>query len=184
LSPARQVSTDLLRKRWRFGEDDCRLLIPSLRFLESVDELWPSLRVPAGPEAHWKWQVLAGEVRERFALVDSANSARAVWCSGKPKAQLEAQTFYRLDYLEIRPDVRGARWGAFALSLVAKRAAELGCSGVLLASFEQTAAFYERLGASSRAVRGWKYPRSLKPYVFEGDAFLELGSASDEFLEK
>jgi len=59
----------------------------------------------------------------------------AVWPFGRTQVKLEGKVWHRLDFLEVNLAKQGKFVGAVAIGLIAERAAELKCSGVLLASF-------------------------------------------------
>jgi hypothetical protein len=113
---------------------------------------------------------------EPLAMVGSSKSAPVVLPSGR---------FFRLDYFEISPNLRGGPLGTFALAMIAKRALELASDGVVLTAFAigGLAQTYQRAGATQGAPRGWNYPRELLPFTFERDALERLGELADGLLE-
>jgi hypothetical protein len=111
----------------------------------------------------------------------------AIWGStaGKP-IMLAGRASYRLDYLEIDPTHRGAILGAFLVGLIAWRALELGCAGVVLTAFPVPGLveFYEGTGAARGAPRGWNHPKELVALTFELPALSRLKDLADALLEE
>jgi hypothetical protein len=123
---------------------------------------------------------------ERFALVDGTDVPMAFWCGTKRgPITLPEGPFYRLDYMEVHPRLRGGPLSVFMVALWACRALELGANGIVLSAFpaEGLLAFYRRAGAVERQPRGWNQPRGLVPFVFERPLLEELKGYADGLLE-
>jgi plasmid stabilization system protein ParE len=148
--------------------------VDEVRGLVIVLAVWGAPR-RRGP----RWCRLTAKKVERFAVVNEAGQTVGVWCSGRREVRLEGQRFYRLDYLEIRPSVRGGLAGAFILALVGTRAAEAGCQGFVLAAFPPLMGFYARAGGVQRLPTGWAVEPGLVPFVFEGPAFENFQRVTD-----
>ncbi len=175
-------TSKLLAHRWDLdGAGRVRLVIPSAARLQEVDDAWPAGRAPTDAHRHWRWATLAAKAVERFAILDEAGRTAAVWCSAKRETRLEGRRYYRLDYLEVRPDLRGGAAGAFTLALTGTRAAELGCQGLVLAAFLPLTGFYARAGGVQRLPPGWTIEKGLVPFVFEGPAFENFQRVTDAF---
>jgi len=88
-----------------------------------------------------------------------------LWASFKRMVKLPEGRFYRLDYLEIDPDLVGGPWGEFLLGLVCARALELDVDGLLVPALGETAKFYKSIGAEQELLRGWTVDKGLLPFV-------------------
>ncbi len=106
-----------------------------------------------------------------------------LWGSRKYRPlRLGKRQVYRLDYFEVHPELRGGLLGVFALAVIASRALELGCDGMVLASLPGATKFYAEAGGIEGPVDGWKAARSLVPFTFERPALESLREKSDEFI--
>ena len=85
---------------------------------------------------------------------------------------------------QVHPLKPGRDLGTLAMSLIAKRAADLGCTGVVLMSTRERTTFYEALSGTNRLPQGWSGEKGLVPFVFEGDSFLDLQRISDELEDR
>jgi hypothetical protein len=112
-----------------------RLVVPSRDRLDAVDATWPVERAATAAHRHWLWGKLMEKKPEQFAVIDADGQTISLWCSAKREVRLEGRRLYRLDYVEVRPRLRGGMAGAFTLALVGARAAEAGCQGLVLAAF-------------------------------------------------
>jgi GNAT superfamily N-acetyltransferase len=157
-----------------------RVVEPSAAQLTAVDATWPSARRPTDWHGAWRWiDLTAGKV-EVFAVVDSADRVLGLWCSVKHKPiQLPDGLFYRPDYLEIAPDVRGQEVGVFLFLLIAARALELGAQGIVLGTWEVLRQFYGGLGGVERRPRGWNLEANLVPFTFDAETLADLKAALD-----
>ncbi len=170
--PGRVVPrSNLLGGSWNVdGLGLVMLVVPSRTAITRIDQVWPGERLPADVHRHWRWADIVKNRTERFALVDGAGSAVSIWATSKKGVQLEGKRLYRLDYLEVRPTLRGGLAGAFSLALAGTRAAELGSEGLVLAAFPEVAGFYVKYGGVQRAVEGWNVAPDLLPVIFDDSA--------------
>lgn len=101
----------------------------------------------------------------------------------RPRSRFEGLSYYRLGFIEVRPDLRGRHpiAATFALATVAMRARERGASRLILAalSIEGVGRAYEARGAVQRCPKGWSCPPDLVPYVFEEPALERLESETN-----
>lgn len=120
---------------------------------------------------------------ERFALLDQADEPLGLWAGFAPQPlQLEGDLLYRVDYLEIHPDLRRRGLGALLVCCVAARALELGCTGVVLGSLPSAAPYWEKFG-DPRRPHGWRCAAGLTPFVIQ-DKLPLLGRVFHELLAK
>lgn len=159
----------------------CKLIRPSSARLRALDESWVQLRSASSDNAHWKWETLAADASECFALVSEDHEVAGLW-AGKPKVQVASRKLYRLDYIEVHPIHRGALLGALTLSLAAKRALSAGCDLLALHSVAGAKGFYERMQGIERRIPGWPCPKDLITYVFEDESLKALAEFENEFL--
>jgi len=168
----RAPQSRLLTLQWYIeGLGTLRLVVPSRDRLDAVDATWPVERAATAAHRHWLWGKLMEKKPEQFAVIDADGQTISLWCSAKREVRLEGRRLYRLDYVEVRPRLRGGMAGAFTLALVGARAAEAGCQGLVLAAFPPLKGFYARAGGAQRLPKGWAVERGLVPFVFEGSAF-------------
>lgn len=146
-----------------------------------IDAEWSSLRRPEDVHQAWLWSEMIQTMRDAFVLVGDA--PLAIWGSAKGSPiELPEGRFYRLDYLECHPSLRGQGVaGLFALATIAKRARELDAAGIVLAAFNEPklVEFYVGAGAEQRQPRGWTVPRNLIPCVFGAVAVDSLETFAD-----
>ncbi len=159
------------------------MVIPDGKLLLLVDERWPSLRDAGEPSREWNWCEIAEGSQECLALRAKDTEPVAIWSTTRVPLNLEKKTFYRLDFMEVFPPLRRNAIGALTLALVACRAAELGCDGLVLGSFRCQLGFYTSLGGTQRRVRGWNISSKLVPFVFEDESFDELRGHADAVRE-
>ena len=67
------------------------------------------------------------------------------------------------------PTRRGGSLGPLLVGMIAWRAVELGCSGIVAGTFPEIADWYVRLGAEQRCLKGWNHEKGLVPIVFGRD---------------
>lgn len=175
---ARRITpTKLVYGRWQVPTlGGVRVVRATPDVCEEIDAAWPPLRLDSDGHRDWRWGEIVATLRDAFVLVGT--HPVAIWGSTKAEPiRLPSGRYYRLDFIEARPDQRGkGSVGLFAMALVAVRAMELGASGVVLAAFDmpQLLAFYERLGATRRIPTGWTVPKNLVPFVLDADALERL----------
>jgi hypothetical protein len=147
-----------------------------------IDTTWPALRPKHHQGIHWKWADILKKHPEKLALIDRTSRIVALWASRKHRPlRLAEGNCYRLDYFEIHPELRGGELGVFSLSLIAARAIELGCSGMVLGSLPGAAQFYKNLGGEQRRVDGWT--TTISGTIFLSYATLvDLKEGADELL--
>lgn len=158
--------------------------------LHLIDDLWPQNRRPTDAHAQWKWSAISQRCEDCYVLLDSDEEPLAIWASKrKSPIMLEGRSYYRLDFIEVRPDLRqiGGETATFALGAVATRALEIGAQGVVLAAFpiEGVVAAYVTRGAEAGVPKGWSYEGDLVPLTFPHHALNTLKGAIDELeIEK
>jgi hypothetical protein len=108
----------------------------------------------------------------------------ALWCSAKAQPlKLREGKFYRLDYFELDPRLRGGEAGVLAFALVAARARDVGADGIVLATWPPLRRFYEGIGGVERELVGWRAPANLITFVFTTDALANLSAVLSERQE-
>lgn len=165
------------------GVGQVAVQLPRKETLADVDRTWSALRPENHQNIHWRWEAILRGRPERLTIVDAASQIVAIWCSKKYRPlRLPEGKFYRLDYLEVHPQLRGGDLGLFALSMVAARAIELECDGLVLASLPGTKKFYEESGGEQRMPDGWEIGRGLVPFVFLRQVLEQLKEEADELI--
>lgn len=118
------------------------------------------------------------ESHDDFCVTDTSDMPLALWCTRAPAVlKLPGGDAYRLDFIEVKPEFRGAEMGAFTLGLVATRALECSASRLVLGSLPQARKLYDNSGGLQRKVAGWRAARGLLPYEFLTEALVELRDA-------
>jgi GNAT superfamily N-acetyltransferase len=181
----RRQPSRLLEKTWNVGSvGRLRVVEPTQAQIAAVDAQWPLARRPTDWNSAWRWLDLTTGKTEVFAVVDEDDQVAGIWCSAKHKPiQLPEGLFYRPDYLEIAPRVRGQEIGVFLFLLIVARALELGASGVVLGTWEVLRGFYGGLGGVERKPRGWNLEANLVPFTFDAETLADLKAALDGMEE-
>jgi len=156
--------------------------------LDDVDARWPALREQADPDGNdpargWVWSRIAQSCPERFAVRDRSGAIIALWASTKDAPlRLQEGPAYRLDWFEVRADLRSGGRGAACVHLIALRALDCGADRIVLAAHPnaRTLQFYDELGAERRLPRGWKPGRDLVAYVVGPDRLTEMKDLADD----
>jgi GNAT superfamily N-acetyltransferase len=180
-------ATSLTNKVWAAADlGEVRVGAVTVEVARTLDEAWSPRR--AGDDIHlaWVWANIVPDLREAF-VVRAKGEPIAIWGSklGSP-IELGGQKYYRLDYLEVDPDRRGdGQTSALLLGLIAKRAAEHGATGVVLATFNIDGLIraYEYLGAERGAPSGWNHPIQLVPLTYKQPALTRLRELIDDLEE-
>lgn len=174
-------TSGLLLKRWNLPNVGLVSLVrPARAALELLDENWSVLRSAQDISAGWRWVEVADDP-DLFLLRRAADTAPlGLWRASKPTITLDRNRWYRLDNVEVHPGNRAAGLGRFLLLLIAARAAELDCSGVVLAAPSDRVAWYELAGAVDASSLDWDYPKVLKSLQFSGTTFLDMSKAAHE----
>jgi GNAT superfamily N-acetyltransferase len=153
---------------------------------EQIDALWHERRSDLDSLMSWEWGKIVADMREAFTVCFD-ESPVAIWASKTGSCvQLEGQPYYRLDYLEVDPDRRGdGLTSPLLFGMIAKRATEHHASGIVLAAFpsEKLVKFYESLGATRGAPRGWTHEPELVPLTFGQEALSKLRELIDAYEE-
>ena len=122
---------------------------------------------------------------ERASVLSATGSVLALWCTGAERPlRLLSGDYYRLDVWEIAPELRGGAFGALTFSLIAARASELGCDGIVLGAMPGTEGVYLKLGGRKELVFGWKTNSSLIPFLFDKKALTYLTEQADDHLDE
>jgi hypothetical protein len=174
------LSTKLTKKRWSISsvaEVGVRLLL--VEHAAEADRAWPATRKTEDWHVTWKWRQLVSGKPEAFAVVDLATDrVTALWCTAQRRpAKLRDGLFYRPDFLEVAPPLRGGDMGVFLFQLIAARALEVGANGIMLATWPPLRAFYAGLGGTEGPPHGWRPPANLIPFTFASDALGDLVAA-------
>lgn len=157
--------------------------------IAEIDTNWPPNRRPSDVHQTWLWSEIAPNLCDAFIVYGSTGLPLAIWGSTKcAPITLPEGRFYRLDFFEVTPTLRGVGSSVaatFALAAIATRALELGASGIVLAAFpvEGLGRSYESRGAVQRSPKGWDFPSNLVPYLFDLEALKRLEGFADELLE-
>lgn len=176
-STASPISSSLFKGTWDDGELVTRVVAGSSSIGRWVDDHWQ--RSIGATNEHWRWYEILREHPEQLALVlaDKPTEVVSLWCSKRPRGLLlDGKRYYRLDYLELSPHHRGGVLGPLTMGLVAERALELNCEGIVLQSLpeERLVAWYTRLGGEERLANGWSRIGNLVPIVYEESAVRAL----------
>ncbi len=171
--PPGPPTSTLTAETWRLpGVGDVVLAVPTPQELQALDAAWAQQRAPTDVSNHWRWYDIARQSPDRFALRDTAGTTLALWASsvGLPRMLLDGFA-YRLDWLEVAPEQRRGRLGAFVMCLVAARAIEKGASLVVYGAVNdpRALAFHRALGAEQRPAPGWSAPANLIPFVLTAE---------------
>jgi hypothetical protein len=156
---------------------------------EAIDGLWPKLRRPTDLHQPWRWAQIAYKAEECVAIFRDG-VALAIWASFRPVITLPDGCYYRLDYLEMHPELRGTETGqvvgAFLLAAISMRSTEVGAAGIVLKAFQVPGIikYYTAAGAEQRLPRGWNCERLLVPLVFEKEPFDRLVEYADALLQR
>jgi GNAT superfamily N-acetyltransferase len=173
----RQASTQsrLLGRYWRLPTGThVKVIRPSARALANLDQEWAVLRTPCDVAADWRW-VGAAKDRDLFLVREEPGGEPvALWRSSRPVVQLGGRRINRLDNIEVHPERRGQGLGRLAMALVALRATELRCVGVVLASPGENEQWCRSLGAVDAKPLGWDWPRGLLGFWFHQAELKEL----------
>jgi len=163
------------------GVQQFKLGLPYLAGLATLDAEWRSLRPEDAPNAHWDWPALMRHARDRFSLLDGDGNVIGLWCSGASSPRkYENGAWYRLDFMEVRPDRRESSIGAAMVAAIGARAIEMSATGIIIESLPESAPFWRRLGATERTMDGWRPGRDLLPFVVETDLLNTLKEVFDE----
>lgn len=178
----RVVASRLVGQRWHvqaLGEVRVERATPL--HCADIETEWEPLRAEDDRDLAWRWTKIGPTLRDGFVLIGA--HPLSIWGSTKEEPiRLPGGRYYRLDFLEARPDHRGLRVvGLFTMALVAVRALEQDADGVVLASFDvpKLIAFYEGLGAIRRRPTGWNLPRNLVPFQLDAQALEQLARFAD-----
>jgi predicted N-acetyltransferase YhbS len=128
----------------------------------------------------WRWSDIAAKT-PTLALANDAGETLALWAGKRRLVRIKEEPLLRLDYLEVRPDIRGSGLGPLVLALIATDAAAAGASGIAFASIPERRAWYDRLGAEP--LSGWSVERGLIPLVLRGESFEGLQEVANELEE-
>lgn len=176
-------------RRWHFPDiGELSADIVRLDQLEDIDATWPAIRERMDPDGTdpargWLWCTIGGACSEKHAVRDGDGAIVALWASAKEKPiKLQEGPAYRLDWLEVRADLRSGGRGLACLAIIAARAIELGADRVVLGAHPdpRTLRFYDTIGAERRAPRPWKAPRNLVAYVLGPKRTSELKGWADD----
>lgn len=146
---------------------------PRKAFLEVMEADWPGHRFPGDEHLGWCWKRLGARSRDVMILVDAERNPVAAFCSSVGTVTLDGSVFYRLDYFEVRGDLRGSGLGVVLAAAACARATELGAESVLLASLPQAADFWRRLGTQG-APKGWSHPAELLAFTLSPEVTTHL----------
>lgn len=153
---------------------------------KTIDAEWVGRRAAGDVHLTWRWVDLTRDTRESF-VVFLDDVPVAIWASktGSP-VTLDGHPYYRLDYVELDPDLRGdGQTSVMLFALIARRASELGAEGIVLSAFnvDKLINTYEILGATRGNPSGWKWPKELVPLTFYQGALDSLRELTDGFEE-
>lgn len=180
------TSHALVGARWELDDSSATVIVAECDNGRWADENWE--RVADASNSHWNWYELISANSERFALISTSKHSEvlALWCSAKEEGiVLDGIRYYRLDYFEIAPTVRGGIVGQLTIALIATRALELRCKGMVLQALPEPSlvSWYERLGAKQYLPRGWSRIGNLVPMVFEEAVLQALAEKANEIRQ-
>lgn len=179
----RRSATRLLGRQWDVPSlGRVTIVGPTTENLALIDQMWPDARHPSHVHGGWRWAAISKACEDRYIIVSDGSEPRepiAIWGSkSASKITLEERSYYRLDFIEVNPTLRGKHpiAATFALATVAMRARERGATGVVLAAFnvDGVGRAYEARGAVRGHPKGWSCPSDLVPYTFEEPALERL----------
>lgn len=162
-SPLPSCSPDraLEGRRWRWRGQLLSVQRAGRGHLESLDREWDLFPAPIDDEsAHWRFARIGTTRPERFVVRDQAGHYLGGWLdhsrliSVPTAAGALLPDAYRLDFLRVRPDIRGLGLGVQILGLIAMRASERGAHRLVLQSLDQARGFFENRGAKPSRWRG------------------------------
>lgn len=176
----RPLPSGLLDRTWEVPHvGRVTLTFASHPIVTRVDAEWPAQRRFTECR-NWRWTELVSGCIERFALVDESGGPLFLWCTAARKPlRLCGGPFYRPAFLEANPALHGAHVGTFGMAVIAARAAELGCRGIVLKATPSAAPFYQRLGGIPGPVPGWYEVGGLVTFTLADSAFRRLKEVSD-----
>ena len=177
--------SELTKRNWNLestGEISCRHT--DGEFLRAADALWIPRRRP-GDVQNWRWTKIHPDARDIFGLMailgETSGTPLGLWVSTASRLlDLPGGPAYRVDFLELYREVRGAEVGVFLMGLIADRALECGAKRVVLGSFPESRKLYDVTGGRQHPVKGWKVAEGLLPYEFLERELVELREAADE----
>lgn len=154
------------------------LVATSAATAQRIDAAWPGQRPPEDHHHVWRWATLLGECRDSFTLVtEGAGEPAAVYGSRHATPlNLASRLFYRMDYFEVAPKLRGTGVGVLMLGVMALRAREAGAVGIVGAAFNvpKLLAFYRAAGAVLECPRGWNAPPGVVAFHIDESALTRL----------
>jgi hypothetical protein len=176
----------LIGRTWTFpAVGQVRLVDSEPDHWEWADRDWPAARPAKSLNDHWKWKKLMKGKLERVSVLSQSGDILALWCSrpGRP-LDLLSGNHYRLDLFEIVPRLRNGVFGALTFALIAWRALELGCVGLVLGAIPGTEGVYLKFGGIQKRVFGWKTDSRLVPFLFDKNSLTYLAEQADEYLDE
>ena len=185
----RRSATRLLGRQWDLPMlGRVTVVGPTTESLALIDQLWPDARHPSHVHGGWRWGAISKACEDHFVIVSDGGDPQepiAIWGSKSASTiTLEGRSYYRLDFIEVRPDLRGElpMAATFALATVAMRARERRATGIVLAAFNIAGVgrAYEARGAVRGCPKGWSCPSDLVPYTFEEPALDRLERETNE----
>lgn len=169
-------TSNLETQDFEFGDAVARVAVAWPRDGAAIDAAWAPHRKTQQSHHHWSWALILKQARDGWKVVVGPQTV-AVFATHAPGlCQLGGCQAYRLDYLEVRPDLLATAVGTFAMALVAERALECGAECVVLEAFPQVLGFYEKLGARSGPIEGLLPDPELIPLIFDRAALLYLSA--------
>jgi len=181
------VSSVLAREVWEIeGVGALRVRVATREDLATIDGTWPALRQPTDWHHAWRWDDICASKRERFAVIANDEPVGIWCCDHTTPRDLPNRIAYRLDYLEVRGDLRSGPIGPFLLTVIASRALEVGADSVILAAFPIPGLVraYVASGAEERCAKGWNPPPKLIPLVYEHAALAHLQGLADDLVKQ
>jgi GNAT superfamily N-acetyltransferase len=185
--PAKPLATSrLIGRTWTFSDvGQVRLVDSDPDHWQEADREWAITRPPDSLNDHWRWKKLMFGKAERASILSATGGVLALWCSGaESPLALPSGDYYRLDLFEIAPQVRGRGFGVFVFSIIATRADELGCEGLVLGAMPGLERLYLSFGGRQELAFGWKTSSSLVPFLFDKKALTYLTELADDHLDE
>jgi len=159
------------------------VLLASRARCQEVDDLWPPKRPFAHANLGWKWAEVHKRSAECFALVRATDRRTlALWASLNRSLLLPEGRFYRLDYVEVEPGLRGGDIAGLTFSIAFQRALEVGVDGLVLPSFPETAHLYEQMGFERRVPTGWSVGKGMVAFVGKRELLLGLVEEASRYV--
>lgn len=137
---------------WRVQSRTVKFQRGTQELLRRLDILWPNYAEHEDDPlaATWTgWEAEGRKRRERYVAIELPSGAPiGIWLDSRRPLRLEHGEAYRVDFLMVRPDLRGAGVGRALARAVLERARSLGAERIVFHATPGSRSFWvDRLGA-------------------------------------